>query len=101
VLWRGHRGRDRSHENTVIRLGDPEYRVPLHSVTGGSSGAQPNDETERHHMNKTFKRASIVAGGVGAIASISIASFAFFTAVSHVTAQGDTDTRRSSAPAMP
>ena len=43
-------------------------------------------------MNKTFKRASIVAGGLGAIASISIASFAFFTAVSHVTAEGDTDT---------
>lgn len=43
-------------------------------------------------MNRTFKRASIVAGGLGAIASISIASFAFFTAVSHVTAEGDTDT---------
>lgn len=43
-------------------------------------------------MNKTFKRAGIVAGGVGAIASISLASFAFFTATSSVTAQGDADT---------
>jgi hypothetical protein len=43
-------------------------------------------------MNRTFKRASIVAGGVGAIASISIASFAFFTASTSVVAQGETQT---------
>ncbi len=42
-------------------------------------------------MNKTFKRASIVAGGVGAVASIGFASFAFFTATSSVTAQGATE----------
>jgi hypothetical protein len=43
-------------------------------------------------MNKTFKRAGIVAGGVGAIASISLASFAFFTTTASVTAEGRTDT---------
>ena len=48
-------------------------------------------------MNRTFKRASIVAGGVGAIASISIASFAFFTAFSHVTAEGQADTTQTVA----
>lgn len=48
-------------------------------------------------MNKTFKRAGIVAGGVGAIASISIASFAFFTATTSVVADGKTQTTQSTS----
>jgi hypothetical protein len=43
-------------------------------------------------MNKTFKRASIVAGSVGAVAAIATASFAFFTATTSVTTHGTTET---------
>jgi hypothetical protein len=43
-------------------------------------------------MNKTFKRASIVAGGVGSVVAIGAASFAFFTAATSVTATGETQT---------
>ena len=46
-------------------------------------------------MNKTFKRAGLVAGGVGAIASISLASFAFFTATTAISASGDTQTTKA------
>ena len=46
-------------------------------------------------MNKTLKRAGIVAGTVGAIAAIATASFAFFTATGSVTANGTTGTTQS------
>lgn len=46
-------------------------------------------------MNRTFKRAGIVAGGVGAILAIGVASFAFFTAATSVTASGETQTTKA------
>jgi hypothetical protein len=46
-------------------------------------------------MNKSFKRASIVAGGVGSVVAIGAASFAFFTAATSVTATGETQSTQA------
>jgi hypothetical protein len=46
-------------------------------------------------MKRSFKRASIVAGGVGSIVAIGVASFAFFTAATSVTATGETATTKA------
>ena len=43
-------------------------------------------------MNKTLKRAGIIAASIGAITSVGIASFAFFTAAGSVTTSGKTGT---------